>query len=53
MKSIVLNLGFVIGAAAAVYGLWSAWEPLGFVAGGTALSLWCYTAHPGRTTEVN
>lgn len=36
------DAGMVVGAAAAVYGLWLAWHPLGFIVGGLAGAAGCF-----------
>jgi hypothetical protein len=38
----VWDAGMVAGAAAAVYGLWLAWHPLGFIVGGLLAAAGCF-----------
>lgn len=42
MKTIILDVGVVIGAAVFVYGLAQAWRPLGFIVGGLLLAAGCF-----------
>ena len=46
MRTIVATLLYLVGAVSVVYGFWSAWEPLGFLAAGGLLAGGGYVLDP-------